>query len=50
MNFNTSNISNLISELLKKHEISSDDFEIYLEEDYKKNREGAFSTAFFSLP
>jgi uncharacterized protein YeeX (DUF496 family) len=50
MNFNTSNISNLISELLKKYEISSDDFEIYLEEDYKKKRERAFSAAFFSLP
>ncbi len=50
MNFNTNNISNLISELLKKYEISSDEFEIYLEEDYKKKREGAFSAAFFSLP
>lgn len=50
MNFNTNNISNLISELLKKYEVDLHDYEIYLEEDYKKNREGAFSAAFFSLP
>lgn len=50
MNFNTNNITNLILELLKKYEISFDDFEIYLEEDYQRNRGGAFSATFFNLP
>jgi hypothetical protein len=50
MNFNINNISYLISELLKKYEINFDDFEIYLEEDYKKHKEGAFSAALFNLP
>lgn len=50
MNFNTNNITNLILELLKKYGISFDDYEIYLEEDYKRSREGAFSATFFKLP